>query len=165
MTTIRLQSDNARLLAERNGSSANQHTINGHDDRLASENNRLKRHIADHNDKLSVLRSNIAYYITQLDVSFAGWRLFDCVHNSFQDIPDGANSTRDTSDINTVVMEFLKDWVNDVQFVKDYNRERRTILQHPRAHERAVQGRGVASFRIKNEFVKLDEKRGIPIKY
>jgi hypothetical protein len=67
--------------------------------------------------------------------------------------------------LNHMLLELLKDWVNDDKFIKEYNDERRTILQHHRAHERANQGRGVASYRIKNEFVKQDEKRCIPIKY
>jgi hypothetical protein len=62
-------------------------------------------------------------------------------------------------------MDVLNEWIDDSSFIKEYNNARRTILQHHRLHERANQGRGIASYRTKNVFVKLDEKSGISIKY
>jgi hypothetical protein len=165
VTTIRLQHDNAHLLSQGTGECSNQNTNNPQDSRLASKNTRLEHDINSLNNKLNVLRSNMANYITQLDTSFNGWRLFTCEHANFGDIPDGYNSTRETNCSDEILLELLKDWIDDDKFIKEYNSARRTILQHHRAHERAVQGRGVASYRIKKEFVKLDERRGIPIKY
>jgi hypothetical protein len=165
MTTIRLQSDNARLLSGRSGVHPNQNTNNSQDSRLSLENKKLKADIQYLDHFIGRLRSSMAYNITQLDCAFDGWRLFDCIHASFRDITDGNNSMREMPGIDHIFIELLKDWVQDEQFINQYNYERRTILQHHRAHEKAQQGRGVASHLIKNRFVKTDEKRGIPTKY
>lgn len=161
----RLQHDNMRLLTQGADGYMNQQNKNSQDGRLASENIRLKAEIVVLNDKLNAHRSTMAYCMTQLDVNFNGWRLFNCDHANFREIPDGQNSTREVDSTHEIQLELLQDYVDDDKFIKEYNNYRRTLLQHHRAHERANQGRGVASFRIKSEFVKLDEKRGIPIKY
>jgi hypothetical protein len=161
----RLRHDNACLLTQGAGGYMNHLNNDSQDVRLASENTRLKAENSALNDKLSVLRSRMAYCMTQLDINFNGWRLFNCEHASFREIPDGQNSTREVDSTHEIQMILLQDYVDDDKFIKEYNNHRRTLLQHHRAHERATQGRGIASFRIKSEFFKLDEKRGIPIKY
>ena len=154
-----------RLLTQGAGGYTNPQNGNSQDRRLASENARLKAENSALNEKLNSLRSTMAYCMTQLDVNFNGWRLFNCEHANFREIPDGQNSTREADSIHEIQLVLLQDYVDDDKFIKKYNNHRRTLLQHHRAHERATQGRGVASYRIKSEFVKLDEKLGIPIKY
>jgi hypothetical protein len=89
----------------------------------------------------------------------------NCTHSSYRDIPDGQNSTCEASGLDAIFMDVLNECIDDSSFIKENNNARRTILQRHRAHERANQGRGVASYRTKNVFVKLDEKRGISTKY
>jgi hypothetical protein len=161
----RLQDDYQRLLYDHNNGYSSQSTSGNQEAQLASKNAELKDTTEALKYKIDTLRSNMAYQVAQLDIASEGWRLFNCAHENFRDIPDGANSTREVSNTKQICQELLEDWVSDEKFIKKYNNERRTILQHHRAHERVNQGRGVASFRIKSEFVKLDEKRGIPIKY
>jgi predicted RNase H-like nuclease (RuvC/YqgF family) len=132
---------------------------------LQSENNKLKSDIVALNSRLDTIRSNMAYNITMFDVAWDGWRLFNCNHANFRDIPDGQNSSYESLSSSDIIIRLLEEWVNDGKFVKEYNDVRRTILQHHRAHERVPQGKGVASYRIKNEFVKADQRRGIPIRY
>jgi hypothetical protein len=132
---------------------------------LQSENNKLKSDIVALNSRLHSIRSNLAYNITMFDVAWDGWRLFNCNHASFRNIPDGQNSSYKSLSSSDIIIRLLEEWVNDSKFVKEYNDVRRTILQHHRAHEQVPQGKGVASYSIKNEFVKADQRRGIPIRY
>lgn len=106
----------------------------------------------------------MAWYITQLDLAASGIRLFNCEHENFRNVPDGRNSTHEVS-TTAVANHLFSEWMEDKQFIKEYNNLRRTMLQHHRAHERAQEGRGVASWRMKKEFVSVDEKRGVDIKY
>ncbi|KAH7070658.1 hypothetical protein BKA63DRAFT_420428 [Paraphoma chrysanthemicola] len=140
-------------------------TSTAQDTRLMAENARLKDDCQFYTSKINALRSNMAYNITQFDLAWDGWRLFNCQHAKLQDIPDVNHSTRERPLWTDVIMGLLEDWMGDDKFIKEYNNERRYVLQHHRAHERVPQGKAVASFRIKNEFVKADQKRGIPIKY
>lgn len=125
---------------------------------------KLRAELNTYKDRINVLRFNMANYLTGLDIALDKRRLFNCNHDRFCDIPDGHNSTYEVS-VLAIANRFFEDWVNDEQFIKDYNHIRRNILQHHKAHEKAQQGKGVASWRIRKEFEAIDQKRGIAIKY
>ncbi|KAH7082357.1 hypothetical protein FB567DRAFT_447955 [Paraphoma chrysanthemicola] len=161
----RLQVVHANMLDQRNRTAPAQFASSAQDAHLTTENARLEDEIQLHQSKINALRSKMAYNITQLDLAWDGWRLFNCQHAKLQDIPDMNHSTRERTQEADIIMGLLEDWMDDDKFIKEYSNERRYILQHHRAHERVPQGRAVMSFRIKKEFVKADEKRGIPIRY
>jgi hypothetical protein len=128
------------------------------------ENNRLKNEIKVLHKKVSDLKWSIGYYITDLDLAQARFRVFTCRHGDFSNIPDGQKSTREKT-AGLVASEFFKDWENDTEFINEYKDARLAILQHHRAHEKADQGRAHWANNLKVELERVDQMRGVKMIY
>jgi hypothetical protein len=132
--------------------------------RTENEVMKLKEERKAHQDTLHDYRCDTAEMITHLDLMKKGMRIYNCGHNDMRDLFDDQKSTM-VYDAATIARDLFMDWCDDEQFVKVYTAYRRELLKHHRAHERVHEGRGVASWMLKKEFVALDEKRGVPINY
>jgi hypothetical protein len=130
----------------------------------APHNTRLQNEDTELVDKFNDIRRCIAWHINDLDLSKGNIRVFTCSHENLRDVPDGQNSTCEMT-VRRIADDLYQEWRDDNKFIKEYNNARRTLLAHHRAHEKAEQGRGVASWFMKKEFILVDEKRGAPIKY
>jgi hypothetical protein len=129
-----------------------------------SQVTRLQAELKTQNYTINDLKYDIAFYITQLDLAQAGFRVFDCRHENLGDIPDRFNTTRQKT-AGFVADQFFKDWMSDATFSKSYDDARASVINHHQAHEKVQQGKGVASWRIRKEFEALDQKRGVATKY
>lgn len=132
--------------------------------RLKGDITKLRTEKKDLHKHSKALKADIAYYITQLDLADANLRVFTCRHESTDNIPDGQNTTREKTAA-LIATEFFKDWDNDDDFIKEYNAMRQYCLEHHRAHERANQGRGDLSWKLRNTLLEVDARRGINITY
>lgn len=117
------------------------------------------------NSRLAPLQNNIAWWITHLDLANTGYRVFNCTHAAYNQIPDGQISTT-VMQVGGVATAMFLEWCNDGEFLKLYNGYRQQYLTHHRAHERVSEGaKAVASFRLKKDFTDLDMKRGVVVTY
>jgi hypothetical protein len=160
----RLHNQHVRFLAQINGDNHQRNAITPQVAQPQTDSPKVKAELNNLKERINLLRSNMAANLTNLDIAFDKWRLFNCDHDKYRDIPDGHNSTHEVS-INAIANHFFEDWMKDDKFIKEYNDARRDILNHHKAHERAQQGKGVASWRIRKEFEALDQKRGVATKY
>ena len=145
-----LRTANAKLTAKKNQIQARASKDSSLNHQLQSQNTALRSENEDLDYEIRRMLADIAYYITQLDLAYAGYRVFDCVHDQLSDIPDRKNSTKQNS-IDHVVMQLYRDYAKNTTFLKRYTEARQDVLDHHRAHERARQGRGSRSYDIRDE--------------
>lgn len=133
--------------------------------RLKSENIELKEDMKKPETDASQLKYDMAIWITELDLANAGFRTFDCTHADMHNVARDLKSTREYN-AGFLADEMFSLWCEDEGFIQVYNQQRKGHLIHHRAHERVNDaGRSVASWRMKREFNKLDEKRGVAVTY
>jgi chromosome segregation ATPase len=131
---------------------------------LQSEIDRLKGEKETFQELMRDTAKYIANLVTELDLAKQGTRVFNCQHEDLRHIADDQNSTRSRTAA-TIAFDMYKEWSEKEDFMKAYNASRQELLRHHRAHERANNGRGVASWFLKKMFTGLDEKRGVHIAY
>ncbi|KAF1935050.1 hypothetical protein EJ02DRAFT_439484 [Clathrospora elynae] len=132
--------------------------------RLKSENSKLQSDKKGMEKNTVSLKWDMAFYITYLDLIDAGHRVFNCRHDHYDDIPDGANETR-AKRADIVATEFFQDWRSDSVFIAEYNNARQSFLNHHRAHETAGRGRGTLSGQLVYTLNRIDRARGVNIIY
>ncbi|KAJ4304584.1 hypothetical protein N0V90_000110 [Kalmusia sp. IMI 367209] len=110
------------------------------------------------------LKTDLAFYVTQLDLADHEARVFTCQHNRLKDVPDGKKSTRE-KDLGVIAQEMFQGWAHDQQFVDEYQKARQFVINHHRAHERQDVGRGDWAWELKNIFVGLDSYRNPSLSY
>jgi chromosome segregation ATPase len=142
--------EHVQMLTERNARNAERAQDVAGAARVRSDKGKLKKQIRELREDVSTLKWNIGWYISELDLAEAGFRVFTCRHKKFENIPDGYNSTREKS-AGLVASEFFGDWKVDEEFIREYMAARGAFLKHHRAHERANQGRGAHSSNILHE--------------
>jgi hypothetical protein len=128
------------------------------------ENSNLKNEVKALHEKISDLKWQIGFYITDLDLAQANFRVFTCRHEHFHDIPDGRKSTREKT-AGLIANEFFKNCQNDAGFIKEYSDARLAVLNHHRAHEKADQGRANWASELKWELDGIDQMRGLITPY
>ncbi|KAF2032381.1 hypothetical protein EK21DRAFT_99022 [Setomelanomma holmii] len=112
------KNEHAKLLAERNVRNATTFAANTTEvTNLSSENFDLKADIESLDEKIRLLKWDIACYVTDLDLSEAGYRVFTCRHVRLSDISDGQNSTREKT-AGIVAAEFFDDYKYDDEFLQ-----------------------------------------------
>ncbi|KAI8941263.1 hypothetical protein NX059_002493 [Plenodomus lindquistii] len=154
------QSQRLRVAAETNGidDMRAQHSLQAENTALKAENAALQSNAVDIKDEL-------AHYITKLDINNAGFRAFDCSHDNYRDTPTIPKHTNEFRP-DRLAHGLFASLCEDEQFIACYNNHRQHYLKHHRFHERFNdEGRAVLSWRLKREFVRLDENRGVAITY
>jgi hypothetical protein len=127
---------------------------------MGSRAQELKDDIHRLNKDIRSLHWNIAFYITDLDIAAAGYRVFTCRHNDLPHTIDDAKTTREkTADV--VANDFFRDYADDVDFIEAYQDARGSLLDHHRAHERHDPGRGERAGILKTELYHVDQRRGV----
>ncbi|KAF1842962.1 uncharacterized protein K460DRAFT_340560 [Cucurbitaria berberidis CBS 394.84] len=159
------RSEHTKMLEVRNALNAER----GHDSpqlaRLKGDITKLKKDKEDLGRSIHVLKGNIAYYITHLDLADANFRVFACRHEGGLDaVPDKQNTTRQKTALQ-IATEFFKEYADDGHFISEYHDVRQYLLEHHRAHERVGQGRGSSSGRLKDKMIEVDVERGANITY
>lgn len=145
------------LTAEKAVSSTQITTLKGEVSTLETREKRL-------DDQNFMLKISIAKAIARLDLIGANYRVFTCVHDSFDRLPDRKKSTRELP-ASSVAYDLFETWGSDKEFKTEYQRERQYILDHHLAHERADPGRGEWAVYLKGRFLDLDYKRNIQCHY
>ena len=89
---------------------------------------------------LRQLRLDMAYYITEFDLTEAGLRAYTCIHDSLSDV-QGPKTTR-VRPTWFIANSMFRDWENDGVFMEEYKLCREYVLEHHNAHQQQSPGRG-----------------------
>jgi hypothetical protein len=132
--------------------------------RFRADVTQLRAEAKEYKDSIAALKRDVAFYIAHLDLAEDGVRVYTCRHHNLQNIVDDQNATRE-KDAGIIANELFSRWETDAQFMKEYNSMRQHVLDHHRSHEYMKPGRGDASGYIKDEFVRVDHRRGVAMTY
>lgn len=160
----RHRSEHTKIPEVRNALNAERGRESAQVGRLRGDIANLRTEKKDLENQRRTWKLNLAKYITELDLADANLRVFTCSHNALSSIPDDKNATREKS-ASLIATDIFKDWVIDAESMEEYNYERQYFLSHHRAHEAVNQGRGDPSWKLKNELVRIDSRRGVDITY
>lgn len=127
---------------------------------LASENSKLQSDIAELEKEIWDFEGNITYYIADLDLAQAGFRVLNCRHDDFGAIPDCFHTTREKT-AGVIAHALFHEYAHDADFMKQYLTARGTTLDHYRAHERVNQGRADWSDTRKQELMRVEGRRDV----
>ncbi|KAF2850121.1 hypothetical protein T440DRAFT_114760 [Plenodomus tracheiphilus IPT5] len=160
---VRLQSEHLRVINETYALEVEPAPDNAQMQRLKNENAKLTDEKQALEYDILLNKENMAHLVTKLDIANAGFRAFDCTHQSYYGTPDDHKSTNDFG-YDKLARGIFGSLCDDEDFLACYNIYRHNCLKHHRFHARD-EGKGVAAWRLKREFVRLDDSRGVAITY
>jgi hypothetical protein len=134
-------------------------------DRLKSEVAKLRREAKDKKDQIFMLKRDIAFYITHLDLANKGSRVYTCWHDNISNIINDGQNITCQKNAGLVANDFFSDWAEDKDFLEEYNSARQHVLNHHRAHESMKPGRGDGSGWIRDELNQVDHRRRVNVTY
>ncbi|KAL1600500.1 hypothetical protein SLS60_006886 [Paraconiothyrium brasiliense] len=124
----------------------------------------LQSQLKDKVAEIKSLKTDMAFYVTQLDLADRGCRAFTCSHDHLANLPDRNKSTR-ALDAGSTAWNMFRACSDDQVFMDAYHESRQKLVKHHRAHEQNDPGRGDEARTIKRIFLNVDERRGVSFEY